>query len=128
MARGDGTKLTARQKKAIELFKAQILTGTFKPIEDTLLEAEYSPETARQLANTMNALRPHLESTIAWMEDHRARIQEQMAAKVGSAQYADLVRALDVTTRNIQLLGGKPTANIQLSAEDRARLDNLIEP
>jgi hypothetical protein len=41
--------------------------------------------------------------------------------------YADLVRALDVLTKNIQLLGGKPTENVLLTDERREQLDALIE-
>jgi hypothetical protein len=61
------------------------------------------------------------------MEEHRVKVQEQMVGKIDKASYAELVRSLDVLTHNLQLLGGKPTATIGLTDEDRARLDNLIE-
>jgi hypothetical protein len=120
-------RMRPRQKKAIELFKEQVLKGDFKSIEDTLLAAGYAPNSAKQVSNVMEGIRPHVEDTIKWMEDHRLKVQEHMAGKVDSASYAELTRSLDVLTHNLQLLGGKPTANLQLSTEDRARLDNLIE-
>ena len=50
-----------------------------------------------------------------------------MEKKIDLAHYEDLARALNILTHNIQLLGGKPTQNIAISADVRARLDELID-
>lgn len=43
------------------------------------------------------------------------------------ATYDELRKSLSSLTEGIQLLGGKPTANIAISAELRHRIDTLIE-
>jgi hypothetical protein len=125
--RGKGLKLTAHQKRAIFLFRQQALTGAFKPIEDTLLEAGYAPHSAKQITNVMIGIRPHVEPMVAKMEAHREKVMEQMEQKITRATYGELVRSLDVSTRNIRLLTGKSTHNFALQAEHRHKLDALID-
>ena len=126
--RGTKPKPTAQQKRAIALFQREILKGDGKSIAAILLEAGYAPESARQETNIMAGIKPHIAPFVERMEAHRQRVMERLEAKVDDAGYADLVRSLDVLTHNIQLLGGKPTANVALSAEVRAAIDHLIEP
>lgn len=127
MARGTKLKPTLTQLRAIDGLKAAILGKNDKSLVQILKDAGYADSTAEQWSNAMAGLAPHLKETVKWMEAHRHKVQERMADTIGRAEYSDLVRAFDTMTYNIQLLGGKPTANIQLSAEDRTRLDNLIE-
>jgi hypothetical protein len=130
MGRGAHTRpplITPQQKRAVELFKKNMLSSGTKSIHDILLEAGYAPETARQHSHAMAGIRPHLADFIQEMEDHRAKVMEAMKTKILSADYADLVRGLDVLTKNIQLLGGKPTANFALTDERRAELDALAD-
>jgi hypothetical protein len=125
--RGTSTKVTPLMKKAIDLFQTQVFAGEYKPIEDTLLEAGYSPESARQVSNVMAGIKPHVEPIVAEMEEHRQAVMARMKATVDRATYGELTRSLDVTTRNIRLLSGKSTQNFALLAEHRHRLDILIE-
>jgi len=120
---------TPRVKRAIELFKAQI-TGKapYKGVEHILLEAGYSPASAKQVTNVMEAIKPHVDDIVARMERHREAIMTTMEEKVGEAKYAELVRGLDVTTKSIRLLTGKSTANIAVATpERRAELEKLLE-
>ena len=129
MARGEPAKrkitITPQQKRAVELFKQNMLSGGQKSFEQILIEAGYSPASARQQSNIMAGIRPHLASFIEEMEEHREVVIERMKGKVETADCASLVRALDVLTHNIQLLGGRPTGNLTLTDERRAQLDAL---
>jgi hypothetical protein len=115
------------QKKAIALFTEQALSGVYKPIEETLLEAGYAPESARQMSNVIGGIRAHVDPIVDEMEQHRRRVLERMKTEVEKATYGELVRSLDVSTRNIRLLSGKSTQVFELQAEHRHRLDILIE-
>ncbi len=127
MARGSKSELTLKQKRAIDGFKTLIMGNNHKSFVEVLRDAGYAPESARQWSNIMAGLRPHLQPTMDWLELHRQQIQTQMEKEVGLADYADLVKGLKVITEAIQLLGGKPTQNIVISLEDRARLDALVD-
>lgn len=118
--------ITPQQKRAVELFKLNIVSGGTKSITDILLEAGYSEETARQQVNVMVGIKPHLQPFIDEMTEHREEVMKKMRTKIGGASYSDLVRSLDVLTHNIQLLGGKPTENLALSPQRRAQLEALV--
>ena len=115
------------QQRAIDLLKEAIVNGTDKSMVQLLKDAGYSPVSAEQWTHVMRGLRPHLQPTLDWMEAHRASVQREMEKKVGKASYKDLTRAFEVLTHATQLLGGKPTQNIALSAEHRLKLEALIE-
>ena len=115
------------QKKAIQLLTEQALSGTYKPLEETLLEAGYAPESARQITNVMIGIRQHVDPVVARMEAHRDKVMTRMEEAVTRATYGELVRSLDVSTRNIRLLTGKSTHNFALDVEHRHKLDALID-
>jgi hypothetical protein len=119
--------ITPQQKRAIELFKQNMLTNGTRSYEEILIQAGYSKESARQQSNVMAGIKPHLAEFIDEMKEHRDVVIERMKTQVNSADYSSLVRAVDVLSRNIQLLGGKPTHNVLLTDERRAELDGLID-
>ena len=126
--RGTSTnRMRPTQKRAIALFQQQVLSGQYKSIEDTLLEAGYAPESAKQIINVMAGIRPHIEPIVREMEEHRTEVMARMRETFSRATYGELVRSLDVATRNIRLLTGKSTHNFALQAEHRHRLDQLID-
>ncbi|MFN3658175.1 MAG: hypothetical protein ACK4UO_13040 [Pseudolabrys sp.] len=125
--RGTKPTVTRLQERAIEALKKNIIAGNPKSFKEVLREAGYTPETARQYSNIMAGLKPHLQPTLDWMVLHRDRIQTEMENKIGRADYADLARSFKIVTEAMQLLGGKPTAIVQLPAEHRARLDALLD-
>lgn len=118
---------TPNQRLAIELFTKALKAGKPFSVEATLRQAGYSPESAKQQTNVMESLKPHLQPIVERLEAHRDKILERMEAKVDKASYADLARALDITTKSARLLGGKSTQNIALIAERRRELDLLID-
>jgi hypothetical protein len=130
MGRGAHTRkpvITPQQKRAVELFKQNILAGGTKSFQDILLEAGYSEETARQQVNVMAGIKPHLQDFITEMEEHRKVVIEKMKTRIDSASYSDLVTSLDKLTKNIQLLGGKPTGNFVLTEERRKELEAIAD-
>lgn len=127
MARGTASAPTLLQQRAIDALKSEILKPTNRSLRQVLVDVGYAPESARQWTNIMEGIRPHLQPTLDWMEMHRAKVQERMDQKIGTASYDELRKALEGLTNGIQLLGGKPTQNIAISAEVRHRIDTLIE-
>ena len=123
--RGKG-RLRGPGLRAVQLFTAQAFSGVYKPVEDTLLEAGYTPQSARQITNVMIGIRAHVEPIVQEMEEHRKAVMANMRNKVGRASYGELVRSLDVTTRNIRLLTGKSTHNFALQAEHRHKIEALL--
>lgn len=119
-------RMRPAQKKAIELFRAQVLSGNYKSIEETLLEAGYAEASAKQITNVMLSIRPHIEPVVQEMEDHRKEVMARMRETFSKATYGELVRSLDVTTRNIRLLTGKSTQNFAIDATVRAQLEQLL--
>lgn len=119
-------KMTLKKARAIKLINDAITRGKVVDLQPLLLQAGYSQESVRQFTNIMAGIKPHLVSTLDWLENHRRKIQEHMDEKVSIATYAELTRSLDVSSHYIQLLGGKPTHNIAISAEMRLRWDNAL--
>jgi hypothetical protein len=119
--------ITPQQQRAVDLFEQNIVAGGTKTIEEILVEAGYSEQSARQQTNVMAGIKPHLQPTLEWMEQHRQAVQEKMTNLIGTATYDELRKALDSLTHNIQLLGGKPTQHIAIAAEVRHKIDLLIE-
>jgi hypothetical protein len=114
MPRGDRTTPTPQQRRAIGLFKENMLTNGTRSFEDILLDAGYSPKSARQQSNIMAGIKPHLADFIEEMKEHRDVVMERMKTAVRTADYAALARAVDVLSRNIQLLGGKPSPSLHV--------------
>jgi hypothetical protein len=126
---GRGTKLTPTlmQQRAIQLLMAEISRPTGKSMVQILKDAGYAEESARQWKNIMDGIRPHLRPALDWMELHRQKVMSKMDEHLEYATYDELRKSLSSLTEGIQLLGGKPTANIAISAEVRHRIDELIE-
>jgi long-subunit acyl-CoA synthetase (AMP-forming) len=92
-----------------------------------LIGVGYAPESARQWTNIMEGIRPHLQPTLDWMEVHRQKVMAKMDENLEYATYDELRKSLEALTNGVQLLGGKPTQNIAISAEVRHKIDTLIE-
>jgi hypothetical protein len=58
---------------------------------------------------------------------HRMMVMDEMDVKIDDATYDELRKSLEALTNGIQLLGGKPSANITIAVEHRQRIDRLIE-
>lgn len=128
MAQRRGTKdaLNVRQQNAITGI-LELLQGKRRgSVAQVFRDAGYAPSSAANWTNLMSSLRPHLQPQLDWLELHRAQIMKEMDRKVGSADYADLTRALKMVTEAHQLLGGKPTQRVALSSEDRQHIDDVL--
>lgn len=125
--RGTKPTPTVRQQRAIDGFLAVLRGESNKTIAQVFREANYAPSTVKSWTNVMESLRPHLQPHLDWLEMHRAQIMARMGETIATATYAELTRALEVTTKNHQLLGGKPTHRFGLSQDDRATLEAMID-
>lgn len=127
MGRGTRPGPTPQQQRAIDLFVINLMHNGTMTVEEILLKAGYSAKSARQETNIMAGIKPHLKGTLDWMERHRMMVMNQMDLKIDDATYDELRKSLHVLTHNIQLLGGKPTANIAIAADMRHRIDEIID-
>jgi hypothetical protein len=127
MSRGDKPTPTLLQHRAVELLKEEILKPTNKSMREVLEDAGYAPATAKQWTNIMEGIRPHLQPTLDWMGMHRTKIMAMMDEHIVFATYDELRKSLEAPTHGIQLLGGKPNANIAIAVEHRQHIDALIE-
>jgi hypothetical protein len=129
MGQTRGTKPvpTVKQQKAINGFLAVLAGDTTKTVTQIMRDAGYTESTATGWSNVMKGLRPHLQPHLDWLEMHRAQIMARMDEKIGTADYGELVRALDTVTKNHQLLGGKATQRFDLPDEDRRRIEGMLD-
>ena len=125
--RGTKPQLTELQTRAVALFRENMYAEKPKPLYALLEEAGYAPESARQWTNIWAGIKQHVEPIVQEMEEHREQVLAMMREKIGQATYGELVRSLDVTTRNIRLLTNKSTHNFALDASHRLRIEQLIE-
>lgn len=104
-------KLTEHQKKLIRLITDNL--GNSEPaktLEELMLEAGYSPESARQQSNIMAGIRPQLDPIIEKLQARRDKAAEAITdKKLDKASARDSAYVVDVLTKNIQLLSGKAT-------------------
>jgi hypothetical protein len=122
-----GVTPTLLQQRAIEMLMAEISRPTGKSMVQILKDAGYAEESARQWKNIMDGIRPHLRPALDWMELHRQKVMAKMDEHLEYATYDELRKSLASLTDGIQLLGGKPTMNIAISAEVRHRINEMIE-
>jgi hypothetical protein len=127
MARGTAPTPTLLQQRAIDALRREIVRPTNKSMVQILKDAGYAPESAKQWTNIMEGIRPHLQPTLDWMEVHRQKVMAKMDENLEYATYDELRKSLEALTNGVQLLGGKPTQNIAISAEVRHKIDTLIE-
>ncbi len=117
-------KLSNRQKVAHNLVK-QIENKELINRSKALKEANYSKSTAEHKSSEVvnsRECQEELSVLLGKMEDIRAKDITDMLSpkKRKKASYRDHVASLDTLTKNIQLIGGKATANesINISWDD----------
>lgn len=120
-------KFAPKQVTAIALFEKALMSGKPFTAAEVLRKAGYSENSINQYSKTMKAIRPHINKMLERLKKHRDVVISNMQRRVGKADYAELVRGLDVLTKNIQLLEGRPTGIVSLDPKDRLRLDQLID-
>ena len=106
---------------------AEVSKPTGKSMVQILKDAGYADQSAKQWSNIMEGIRPHLRPALDWMELHRQKVMSKMDEHLEYATYDELRKSLAGLTEGIQLLGGKPTMNIAISAEVRHRINEMIE-
>ncbi len=105
---------TEKQKKFIKLLTENIGNKQTKSLKQLMLDAGYSESVALQQTQVLNSVKDKVKPLVGKLEKERDNILEAMAKKREGAGYSDLVRGLDITIKNIQLLGGEATENIKM--------------
>lgn len=119
---------TPLQANAIALLQDRILGKNTLSVEEILLKAGYSPESAKQQTNVLYGIRQHLDPFVERLERLRDAALDKMEIAIESASYADATRAVHTLTHNIRLTQGKTTSNVGVIVDDRREeLDRLTE-
>lgn len=100
---------TQKQKKLLKLISENVGLAKPKTLYEMFLEAGYEESTAKQQSGILAGIQDKLEPIVKKMIAHRDKVIDQLAKKLPSAKYHNLIEALDKLTKNIQLLSGKPT-------------------
>ena len=89
----------------------------------------YSKTSAKSMkATTTKTYKEEIKPIVEMMEQERIRALEQAAKVRGKAKYRDLIDSADKLTKNIQLLGGKPTGIEELTSKvDDQELTDFIK-
>jgi hypothetical protein len=105
------------QQRAIDLLKVAIAEGTDKSMVQLLKDAGYAPRDGRTVVECHEGSEAPQTTYTRLDGDTQRPDTARDGKKVSKASYKDLTRAHEVMTYAFQLLGGKPTHNIPLSAE-----------
>lgn len=120
--------LSLQQRRAIKGLTEALISRSDKTLEQVLVEAGYSLESARQQSNVMAGLRRHIDPIVTSMEGHREKVMALMDERIKEADYGQLTGALDKLTKNIRLLTGKSTQNLGVIVEERrAAIHRIID-
>ncbi len=110
---------TEKQKKLAELIIENYRNSEGKSMKQMLLEAGYSEATAMQgkkvFDNENGQMKKELMPIVNIMKRKRREALNAInKKKIGAGSGKDIVDIIDKLTKNIQLLGGKPTENIKV--------------
>jgi phage terminase small subunit len=78
-----------------------------------MIKAGYSPRTARDPSKLFDSpvMKPVIDKLAQQLEDERQEVLDRMKATRSRAKYRDLTYALDIVTKNYQLVTGGRTEN-----------------
>lgn len=120
------TVFAPKLRLAVRLFEEKMMSNQPFTVTEVLRAANYSESSIAQYSNIMDPIRQHLEPIVERLQKHREKIMDRMEKTVAKADYASLVRALDVTTKNIQLLTGRSTDNFNVNLTFRKQVEHLM--
>jgi len=106
---------TEKQRKLARKLIQNLKNDKPKTLTKLLVESGYSEITAKSSQKdivTRPGVQNELVNIIEQLQGERQEIIKEMKLKRGKAGYSDLVRGLDVTTKNVELLSGRDTARV----------------
>jgi hypothetical protein len=123
---------TAKKRKAIELFKANL--GLDKPLTNyqIFINSGYDERSARQQVNILAGIKndPIYQNFEKWAERHKARLLQKMDERLecDELDYGDAARGVSIINKALALGGGKPTEIVKfIDDQQRKQLDEIIE-
>jgi hypothetical protein len=124
-------KLTPNQELLINLISeniGKIIAGEkARSMYEILINAGYSKSVALQQSLILAPIKDHMDPIVQSLIDHRNKAIAMLDSRIQTAEYGDLVSAIDRLTKNIELLSGRATERVYtLSDEEKKKLDELI--
>lgn len=121
---------TPKQTKLIKLLLENLGSkGKTKTLGELVLEAGYEKSMAKNPYQILESetIKEGMSDMVNELEKQRVKALKRLNETVDKASYRDAIDAIDKLTKNIQLLGGKPTEIIendysQLTDEELARI------
>lgn len=131
-----GVLESQKKKRAIALFKANLTAEKPLTIQEILLRAGYSEETARQQTNILFGIRnePEVKTLVQRMERIRDRLLDEIDRRIGDDKKVAILELGELRIgfgdflKHIELLGGRPTdrVGVQIDEEHRKKLREIL--
>lgn len=111
---------TERQKKVAKIVSENIRHKNPKNKGEILKESGYPESTSKRPSQVFESkgVKEILKPIIEQLEAERQRAIKAMAGKISKAKYRDLTDNVDKMTKNIELLSGRPTENVNIPYEN----------
>src|SRR3990167_4017632 len=106
---------TERQKKVAEKLVENGRTDKIKNKGEIIRESEYSEASATKPSRIINSkgVQAELKPFLIKLEAERDRLLEAISAKnISTVEYEKCVNSFDKIVKNIELLSGRPTENL----------------
>ena len=122
--KGNNVKPTAKQKKAV-----MNISENLRSKGEALKEAGYSDIVCKSptIVTESKGFKIASEPIIKKMEKAREKAMDRLLKTTDEATHSDSARTVDLMTKNIQLLGGKPTEIVAPSNEQVKKASELID-
>lgn len=131
MSKTNYKKQTPRQTKLIKSLITNIKDkGTTKTEAQLLIEAGYSPETAKnpKMIIQSPAIQQGIKPYLARLDEKRRKSLDFMTDnKLIKSNARDLAYINDILTKNHQLLGGNPTQRLTITPEQQKEVDEAFK-
>jgi phage terminase small subunit len=115
---------TVKQKKVIDK-----IVGNGGNVTKAMIDVGYSKNTAHtpQKLTESKGFIKESKPIVEQLIKQRQMALDMLKITIDKATYRDLTNGVDVLTKNIQLLSGKPTENIGINTEDKDKINKAID-
>lgn len=108
--------MSSENAKAVAMEVSENLRKGKRVILGKIIAKRYSKSTSKspQIVTETKSYKEAIKPIIEQLEEERQRAIKTLKSRISKAKYRDLTDAIDKLTKNIQLLGGKPTENLNI--------------
>lgn len=123
---------TTKQEKVIKKITENYRNKKVKSKGEILKECDYSDETTKQPSRILESkgVKQGLKPIIDKWKEERDRLSTAMSERdLNKVEYKKLADVIDILTKNIQLLSGKPTGidKLQISKKEEERIKKIFQ-